>query len=46
MESDQRPVALITGGSSGLGLVVARTFLDAGYRVMIVGRNQQRLDQL
>lgn len=41
---NQRPVALITGGSSGLGLVVARTFLHAGYRVMIVGRDGQRID--
>ena len=44
MDSGQSPVALITGGSAGLGLVVARTFLDAGYRVMIVGRSQPRID--
>ncbi len=45
MESDARPVALVTGGSGGLGMIVARTFLDRGYRVMIVGRSQQRVDQ-
>ncbi len=45
MDSSQHPVALITGGSSGLGLVVAQTFLDAGYRVMIVSRNQERIDR-
>ncbi len=44
MESDPHPVALITGGSAGLGWVVAHTFLDAGYRVMIAGRNQDRLE--
>ena len=43
-ESDQRPVALVTGGTAGLGAVIAETFLDHGYRVMIVGRDQQRLD--
>ncbi len=45
MQSNQRPVALITGGSAGLGWVVARVFLDAGYRVMIVGRSPDRLHQ-
>jgi short-subunit dehydrogenase len=44
MASNQHPVALITGSSAGLGFVVARTFLAAGYRVMIVGRDQQRID--
>ena len=38
------PVALITGGSAGLGLEIARTFLHDGYRVMIVGRNEDRLN--
>ena len=38
-------VALITGGSAGLGLEIATTFLINGYRVAIVGRNQDRLDQ-
>jgi NAD(P)-dependent dehydrogenase (short-subunit alcohol dehydrogenase family) len=45
MQSNQPPVALITGGSAGLGFVVARTFLDAGYRVVIVGRTPERLNQ-
>ena len=43
MTIDQ-PVALITGGSAGLGLVTAKVFLDAGFRVTIVGRDQTRLD--
>lgn len=38
-----QPVAIITGGSAGLGLVVAETFLAAGYAVMIAGRNPDRL---
>ncbi|MGB7343137.1 MAG: SDR family NAD(P)-dependent oxidoreductase [Pirellulaceae bacterium] len=44
MSSDNLPVALVTGGSAGLGWMIARTFLQNGYRVMIVGRDQQRLD--
>ncbi len=45
IESDAQPVALVTGGSGGLGLEIARTFLRRGYRVMIVGRDPQRLDR-
>ncbi|QDT08760.1 SDR family NAD(P)-dependent oxidoreductase [Stieleria marina] len=44
MSDDATPVALITGGSAGLGFVIAETFLGKGYRVIIVGRNQERLD--
>ena len=43
--TSKAPVALVTGGSAGLGLVVAKTFLDRGYYVVIVGRNQDRLDR-
>lgn len=35
--------ALITGGSSGIGLAIAKTLVDAGSRVAITGRNQARL---
>jgi 3-oxoacyl-[acyl-carrier protein] reductase len=38
-------VALITGGSRGIGLSFARALLDAGYRVAITGaRNRAALD--
>jgi NAD(P)-dependent dehydrogenase (short-subunit alcohol dehydrogenase family) len=36
-------VALVTGGGSGLGLSMARTFADLGARVAIIGRNEERL---
>ena len=35
---------VVIGGSSGIGLAVARRSLDDGATVMIAGRSQQRLD--
>ncbi|KES08838.1 short-chain dehydrogenase [Streptomyces toyocaensis] len=37
------PVALVTGGGSGIGAAVARRLLDAGQRVAVTGRSEQRL---
>ncbi|MPY61780.1 SDR family oxidoreductase [Streptomyces spongiae] len=37
------PVALITGGGSGIGAAVARQLLDAGNRVTVTGRGEERL---
>ncbi|RPE38732.1 NADP-dependent 3-hydroxy acid dehydrogenase YdfG [Streptomyces sp. Ag109_O5-1] len=37
------PVALITGGGSGIGAAVARQLLDAGHRVAVTGRGAARL---
>ena len=37
-------VAVITGGSSGIGLATAKLFQEAGARVAISGRNQESLD--
>ncbi|WP_437859677.1 SDR family NAD(P)-dependent oxidoreductase [Sorangium sp. So ce363] len=38
-------VAVITGGSSGIGLATARTFVDEGAHVFIMGRRQAELDK-
>lgn len=34
---------LVAGGSSGMGLALARRCLDAGARVIVVGRSEERL---
>jgi len=35
--------ALVTGGSNGIGLAIAKRLLDAGAKVAITGRDEQRL---
>jgi 3-oxoacyl-[acyl-carrier protein] reductase len=37
--------ALITGGSSGIGLAIAHTLAEAGSRVAITGRDEGRLNE-
>src|SRR5947209_4235979 len=43
MSAPQAPVALITGGSRGIGLAIARRFLSDGYRVLVTGRDRESL---
>jgi NAD(P)-dependent dehydrogenase (short-subunit alcohol dehydrogenase family) len=38
-------VAVITGGSSGIGLATAKTFVNEGAYVFIIGRRQSELDR-
>jgi NAD(P)-dependent dehydrogenase (short-subunit alcohol dehydrogenase family) len=41
----QGKVAVITGGTSGIGLAAARRFVQEGAYVFITGRRQQELDE-
>lgn len=40
------PVFLITGASSGIGAATARAAADAGYRLVLGARSEQRLHEL
>jgi 3-oxoacyl-[acyl-carrier protein] reductase len=44
--SNEKPVLLVTGASSGLGDGIARRFAAGGYRVVAVARRKERLDNL
>jgi NAD(P)-dependent dehydrogenase (short-subunit alcohol dehydrogenase family) len=40
----QGKVAVVTGGGSGINLQIAKRFSEHGAKVVLVGRNQQKLD--
>ena len=44
MTATKRKLAIVTGGGSGLGLAIAGKFVQQGIRVVIAGRNQERLN--
>ena len=37
--------ALVTGGSSGIGLAIAHVLVEEGYEVTVAGRNPERLER-
>ena len=44
--SSQKPVALITGASSGIGDTTVARFAAGGYDIVAVARRKDRLEQL
>ena len=46
MSVSHKGVAVITGGSAGIGAVYADRLARRGYDLILVARNQARLDQL
>ena len=44
MQSLKDRVAVITGGSTGIGFATAKRFLEEGAKVVVVGRTQETLD--
>ena len=45
MTSIQNKVALVTGAGTGIGKAAAKALLKGGYKVVLTGRNQERLQK-
>lgn len=41
----QSKVAVVTGGSSGIGFAIAKRFVDEGFSTIIIGRNIEKLNE-
>src|SRR5258706_6836615 len=43
MNTQNKKIAIVTGGGSGLGFAIARAFTQNGIQTIIVGRNEEKL---
>ncbi len=46
MKKLENKVVIVTGATSGMGLETAKKFLEEGAKVVLTGRNQEKLDAL
>jgi 3-oxoacyl-[acyl-carrier protein] reductase len=46
INSAQKPLAFVSGGSRGLGLESAKGLINAGYQVVLVAKNQSLLEKV
>src|SRR4051794_17137436 len=44
MENERQKVVIITGGGSGIGLAIAEKFVESKYLTIVVGRDQNKLN--
>jgi NAD(P)-dependent dehydrogenase (short-subunit alcohol dehydrogenase family) len=45
MTTQNKRVAIVTGGGSGLGLAIAKKFTEAGIETIIIGRDKEKLNK-
>ncbi|NIG55990.1 SDR family NAD(P)-dependent oxidoreductase [Chitinophaga sp. Cy-1792] len=43
MYDNNKRVAIVTGGGSGIGLAIAQKFVDNGIETIVIGRNEKKL---
>lgn len=46
LQEEERQTVLITGATSGIGRATARLFAEKGYRLILTGRREDRLEKL